>query len=244
MGKRKRNLTKISLCFTLLGLLACGKNETLSGHQQPSETANQERGEGLEYPESFDESTYPGRVVSSSPQEDFQYGVDNFVSSFMDPISETNGIGLVSGTQGNDTGVWLNGYLRVPGGLAPDQSYNLNIEEGFINVLIWDEFSGQELNDGNGIIPGIKVRALLLEGSITGKKVTLRFQYQDREGRTLGYLELEGAYDHEDFSGDFYFYNEVFYNQEYTGSGCDEKGACGKMGGFYIPTCQVFTCNE
>ena len=73
-------------------------------------------------------------------------------------------------------------------------------------------------------------------------RLTYGFLY-GLSGQILGYLTLRGSFDSLNYSGQFYYANEVFSNPEYNTFGCDGKGACGQMGGFSIQTCQIFNCN-
>ena len=239
--------------LALLGLMACSGGDDRV-QSKPVSQAHEHRTDGntdgdvngtVEPPESFDDEYYSGRILGS-PQEEFQYGVDNLVSSFMDPVSEEAGLGYVSGVQGDDTGVWFNGYLKVNGGFNEKTGGQKSFVQGasFINVLIWDEHAGLEAKEG-GLIPGIKIGpARLVSGKIQGHNVEVEFSYRDKNGYLLGYLALVGSYNTEIFSGTFHFDNEFFSDSKYNdgGYGCDGKGACGQMGSFSIPTCQIFDC--
>ena len=239
-------LIMILLGLSFFGSIGCGGKKKVSG-KISSGHDNRDRSNKdntpFERPDSFDDSYYPGRIVGS-PQKDFQKGVDNLVSSFMDPLDPQTGIGIVSGTQGDDTGVWFNGILHVQEGFDANSDYNTSIQPGsFINVLIWDEYAGMEKDDG--VIPGVKIGpARIVNGRINGRQVNLKFEYQDKNGGTLGYLRLSGSYTSSEFSGRFFFENEKFNDAKYEGHGCGSKGACGQLGGFFIPTCDIFECSN
>ena len=246
MGNLFKYIILIFLGLSLCGLVGCGGKKKTSGRISSGHGDRDQANRGnttFERPDEFDDSYYPGRIVGS-PQEDFQQGVDSLISSFMDPLDPNTGIGTVSGTQGDDTGVWFNGLLRIRGGFDSGESYNTSIQSGsFINVLIWDEYAG--LEEGDGFIPGINIgSSRIVSGSINGRDVDLKFEYQDKSGNTLGYLELVGTYDSSEFSGGFFFENEKFNDSKYDGNGCGNKGACGRLGGFFIPTCEIFECSN
>lgn len=249
-----KNLCKymmiVFLGLSLFGLVGCGKKDKnggriSNGHRHRDRVNGDSHSTPFKSPRDFDEEYYPGRIVGS-PQDNFQYGVDNLVSSFMDPLDPEKGISFVSGSEDDKTGVWFNGHIKVRDGFNERETHNSVIQSGsFINVLIWDKYAGQE--SGDGIIPGIKIGpAKLVSGDIRGRSVELKFAYQDKDGDTLGYLSLEGTYNSRAFSGQFYFDNKKFANPEKyrAHQGCHGNGACGQMGGFYISTCKIFDCDH
>ena len=239
IGKRTIFIAFINL--SLLALVGCSGKESRDASQRDASQRYANRGNvgnesPVEAPRSVNDTYYPGRILGS-PEEAFQDSVYNLISSFMmDPADSEKGVGRVSGVQGEQTGIWFNGLINISGGSVTSDS--------FINVLIWDEFAGEETSGGS-LIPGIKIGpAYLISGEVDNYNANLRFYYTDNTGEVLGYLAMVGSYNNTSFTGTFHYSNETFLNPKYYGLGCDDKGACGKMGGFSIPTCDIFNCSS
>lgn len=243
-----RNLYKYTIMILLglsfLGSIGCSgkKEDTNIPHRYRYRNYGNGGSVPFTHPYDFNHEVYPGRIVGR-PQNEFQNGVANLISSFMNPDDPTSGISTVSGKQGDYTGVWFQGRLKVHGGFNPNRGHNSSLlSDSFINVLIWDQYAGQER--GDGVVPGINIGpAHVVNSSIQGQNVNLKFEYRDVNGEILGYLRLEGSYNQKEFHGRFYFENERFHNPAHNGRGYGNRGARGQMGGFYIPTCKIFECH-
>ena len=239
----KRAILIAFLNLSLLALVGCSgeKSGVASKYENRGNAGNEFP---VEAPRPFNDIYYPGRILGS-PQDAFQAGVYDLVSSFiMNPKDSQKGVGRVSGVQGEQTGVWFNGLINISGGFNPNSTTGGSVNsDSFINVLIWDEFAGED-SSGGGVIPGIKIGpAYLATGEVGNYNANLRFYYTDNKGEVLGYLTLVGSYNNTSFTGTFHYSNETFLNPQYHGLGCDDKGACGNMGGFSIPTCDIFNCS-
>ena len=114
INNKKRIIIVLS-SLSLLGLVGCIDTNSQTSQSQFNQRSAGGQGGPRQAPMAYNDNQYPGRIVGS-PQKEFQNGVDNLVSSFMDPLDSQKGLGTVSGVQGDMTGVWFNGRINVSGG--------------------------------------------------------------------------------------------------------------------------------
>lgn len=153
----------------------------------------------------------------------FNYWTHEFVAATM-PREE---LGTVSGELNQSTGIRFWGYAEPNGAFNPsntNQRLSISPSNAELRVVIWDSYAGQVDSTGELITEyPVHIRGQA-SGEIVGNKAWVR--YQD----SYGWVELNGSFDTQYFSGWMMFDNA-------------NGGSAGPLGFFFVPTCSFFRCN-
>jgi hypothetical protein len=174
-----------------------------------------------------------GQVYADSNQDEFQTKVMWFTAANMDPLSTTQGLGYVSGSLADSTGIWIAGDVEFERGSFNGRSAPSDINEdkaGFA-MIIWDSYASETGSNGKEIGGYGFSQSRAYYSQVEGNRAIV--EWKD----SAGHVWVDGTFNENYFEGYIYFYNLRTQNSQFP------KEQVVRLGQFYVPTCSFFRCD-